>query len=504
MNRVYVSLLVLAAPLFLGACGSSADAPAPLRQSVATGSSALAPPQPNFSGQPRASYTITRSAGYTSVTSKNSPPTSDAVPPTGRIRFADTSIALDVDGVAGKAYRLYRAAFGRSPDIPGLSYWIAAMDGGRSHDRVASDFTQSAEFTALYGDKPANADMVARLYSHVLGRAGDPAGIAYWTGLLDKQQATLAQVLVGFSESIENKQLVLPYIDLGIAYTEPGVTYWPAPTARGLAYKIQAPVANGAEAQVRLNEQGALGYAYVDNIVNWTPQWSADLYATSSPLARYSYEVASVDTATAAERLARFQQWGARGYVHKSTAVFGAQTLSPYDVFVKSSALATTYHYRLDGDTFTHKTLNEQGVQGYAYRGHLYIGGRGYALYVKDMTSDAVFEYVRADHKEFDSGLMAQLAMMGSRSYAYLGAILEGDGTAALYVRSSVSPAPISYSAAPKAAGSAQAAADALILRAQQGEAYLGDVMGVNGPMSISYNGGWITQPMVGVTFPQN
>ena len=363
MNRLYVPLLVLAAPLFLGACGSSADAPAPLRQSVSAGSSALAPLQPDFSGHPRASYTITRTANWTSVTSKLSPPTTGAVPPTGRIRFADTSIALNIDGVAGKAYRLYRAAFGRSPDIPGLSYWIAAMDGGRPLDRVAADFTQSAEFKTLYGDKPANADLVARLYAHVLGRAGDPAGIAYWTVLLDKQQATLAQVLVGFSESIENKQLVLPYIDLGIAYTEPGASYWPAPTARGLVYKIQAPVVDGEQAQARLNEQGALGYAYAGNIANWTPQWSADLYAMASPLARYSYQVVGVATATAAERLVRFQQWGAQGYVYKSTAVFGAAALTPYDVFVKSCELATTYNYRLDGDTFTHKTLSEQGVK---------------------------------------------------------------------------------------------------------------------------------------------
>ena len=113
-----------------------------------------------------------------------------------------------------------------------------------------------------------------------------------------------------------------------------------------------------------------------------------------------------------------------------------------------------------------------------------------------------MFEYVRADHKEFDSGLMEQLAVMGSRSYAYLGPIPEGGAVAALYVRSSVSTAPISYSAAPKATGSAQAAADALILRAQQREAHLSDVVGVNGPMSIFYKGGWIVQPILGVTFP--
>src|SRR5690606_35606360 len=40
-----------------------------------------------------------------------------------RISFSDKTIALDTAGTAGMAYRLYQAAFDRTPDQAGLSYW---------------------------------------------------------------------------------------------------------------------------------------------------------------------------------------------------------------------------------------------------------------------------------------------------------------------------------------------------------------------------------------------
>ena len=42
-----------------------------------------------------------------------------------RISFQDGTLAFDLDGNAGKAYRLYQAAFDRTPDRDGLSYMPA-------------------------------------------------------------------------------------------------------------------------------------------------------------------------------------------------------------------------------------------------------------------------------------------------------------------------------------------------------------------------------------------
>ncbi len=72
---------------------------------------------------------------------------------------------------------------------------------------------------------------------------------------------------------------------------------------------------------------------------------------------------------------------------------------------------------------------------------------------------------------------------------------------AALYERNTVQMAPYSYSAAPKVTSSAEAAVETIRLRAQQGEAYLGDELSSKGPMSIYYRGGLITHRLAGVAF---
>lgn len=52
----------------------------------------------------------------------------DTISGADRIEFLDGTYAFDVDGNAGQAYRLYQAAFDRTPDTSGLSHWIKAMD----------------------------------------------------------------------------------------------------------------------------------------------------------------------------------------------------------------------------------------------------------------------------------------------------------------------------------------------------------------------------------------
>ncbi len=120
-----------------------------------------------------------------------------------RVKFDNGTLALDFDGNAGQAYRVYQAAFDRTPDAGGLSFWIKSMDGGRSLNDVATGFVNSAEFASVYGSAPSNSQFVDKLYHNVLGRDGEAGGIAYWNGRLDSG-VSKAEVLAGFSESAEN------------------------------------------------------------------------------------------------------------------------------------------------------------------------------------------------------------------------------------------------------------------------------------------------------------
>lgn len=132
-----------------------------------------------------------------------------------RARFDNGTLALDINGNAGQAYRIYQAAFDRTPDTAGLAHWVNQLDQGASLIDVARGFVRSAEFRSVYGSNPGNADFVDRLYENVLGRDGEPGGFAYWTGELDRG-ASREYVLASFSESQENIVGVMPEISSGI------------------------------------------------------------------------------------------------------------------------------------------------------------------------------------------------------------------------------------------------------------------------------------------------
>ncbi len=101
--------------------------------------------------------------------------------------------------------RLYLASFARLPEPAGLDYWTMRRRSGTPLQQVAQHFVASAELRALYGSLDHEA-FVRRVYRNVLGRDGDPAGIAYGTAELEAGRRTRASVLVGFSESAEHRR----------------------------------------------------------------------------------------------------------------------------------------------------------------------------------------------------------------------------------------------------------------------------------------------------------
>lgn len=136
-----------------------------------------------------------------------------------RLAFADgASFAFDTAGDAGQSYRLYKAAFDRAPDLPGLGYWIAQMDEGMNLIGVSARFIDSAEFRSLYGSIATDRDFVAKLYLNVLDRAPDGAGLEWWLGQLDTGAKSRAKVLADFAESPENQANVMTLIANGIPY----------------------------------------------------------------------------------------------------------------------------------------------------------------------------------------------------------------------------------------------------------------------------------------------
>lgn len=126
-----------------------------------------------------------------------------------RINFTDGTLVLDTDvgESAGIAYRLYQATFDRTPDAGGLAYWMDELWNGKDPLAVSADFIFSVEFQQTYGAL-STQDFVETLYENILQRSGEAAGITYWTQQIDSGEFTRAEVLLGFSESEENVELV--------------------------------------------------------------------------------------------------------------------------------------------------------------------------------------------------------------------------------------------------------------------------------------------------------
>lgn len=134
---------------------------------------------------------------------------------------------LDTQGTIGdpdiaEVYRLYQTAFDRPPDSTGLATWTQQLESGATPLQVAQAFVASAEFSQLFAGLGPQG-FVDRLYQNALHRAADPAGEQSWIAQLSGG-ASQAQVLLGFSDSIESR------LDTSQA-THDGWVYIPAATA---------------------------------------------------------------------------------------------------------------------------------------------------------------------------------------------------------------------------------------------------------------------------------
>lgn len=167
--------------------------------------------------RPEYTYTIDATPQGINLRSSLSPDSVQQLHNIERIEMGGVPLAFDVDGAAGQAYRLYRAAFDRTPDKAGLSFWIKSLDVGVSLNQAAADFIKSDEFVQLYGSNPDDKAFLTGLYKNVLHRAPDDGGYAFWLDGM-AHGVTRASVLQQFSESPENQAQVNEVFVTGVQY----------------------------------------------------------------------------------------------------------------------------------------------------------------------------------------------------------------------------------------------------------------------------------------------
>lgn len=170
---------------------------------------------------------------------------------TSSVRLPRGELSIGINTNQAFLARLYQGVLARPADYFGLSGWTQAL-ATQSFSTVANGVLGSAEYQTKYGLLSDSA-FVTNLYANMLGRSGDPAGMADWTQRL-ASGATRGDVAVGFAQSPEAQY------------------YWSNVTALGVfAYDPQAAI-------VRAAYQTAFGRdAEVAGLTGWSSALQAGL-----------------------------------------------------------------------------------------------------------------------------------------------------------------------------------------------------------------------------------
>ncbi len=154
-------------------------------------------------------YFIKTEIGYEDITGVNELQFQDKLLNVEEDIIGVFNLIQDINSINSKIYRLYNAAFGRFPDRSGLEYWIEKnLSGQDDYQITAESFIRSSEFINLFGEKDHdNTTYINNLYSNILDRAPDQDGFNYWFNQINGGIENRSELLMGFSESIENKAI---------------------------------------------------------------------------------------------------------------------------------------------------------------------------------------------------------------------------------------------------------------------------------------------------------
>ena len=143
------------------------------------------------------------------------------LPPSAGIHTAITaeSAVEAMTGTEAFVTRMYSVVLGRNPDAAGLQNWVDKLN---SHEAEASDIILGFFFSSEYINKKKTPDeQVTDCYNAMLGRNPDPTGMQNWKKRLESGM-TLRTVCAGFAGSTEFMNLCDSY---GISPGKVTLTY---------------------------------------------------------------------------------------------------------------------------------------------------------------------------------------------------------------------------------------------------------------------------------------
>ncbi|CAB5221797.1 hypothetical protein UFOVP242_79 [uncultured Caudovirales phage] len=141
-----------------------------------------------------------------------------------RIIFDDKAVALDVNGPAGEVYALLAAALGQSDVNAGLiGVGLALQDKGMTDVQLADLLLSSSVYKAgALGT--SNETFVKHVYTNITGSTISLADLTLFTGWLDRNECTQAQLLDAASNLPAFRDAT--HINL-VGMAETGIEYTP-------------------------------------------------------------------------------------------------------------------------------------------------------------------------------------------------------------------------------------------------------------------------------------
>lgn len=154
---------------------------------------------------------------------------SDSLTNIERLRFADVSVALDLNASAGITAKIIGAVFGttflRNKDFVGIG--LQLLDGGMTYEQLVALAVGTDLFKQLAGSANrvvTNAQFVTFVYFNVVGSAPGPEDLAYFTGWLDTGTYTQSSLAFLACETDIN----MLHIDL-VGLSRAGIEFNPQP-----------------------------------------------------------------------------------------------------------------------------------------------------------------------------------------------------------------------------------------------------------------------------------
>lgn len=154
----------------------------------------------------RANFKLTNQGAYWSASDLSLVEGGDKLVSVERLQFADTFVALDLDGHAGQAAQVIRALFGpamlkQEPIYAG--YGITLLDQGITYSGLVSVAIHSDAFLNLAHSR-SDVDFVKLVYKNVVGSLPAQGDLDYFVGLLKSGAFTQESLGVLACESIVN------------------------------------------------------------------------------------------------------------------------------------------------------------------------------------------------------------------------------------------------------------------------------------------------------------